>query len=33
MEIIISVLIAFYLPSLALELKLRLSRHQKHYRA
>lgn len=33
MEIIFSVLIAFYLPSLAMELKLRLVRHRKHYRA
>lgn len=33
MEIIISVLIAFYLPQLAGELKARAIRHHKHYRA
>jgi len=33
MEIIIAVLIAFYLPQAVVELKTRVIRHQKHYRA
>ena len=33
MEIIISIVIAFYLPQLAGEVKTRVLRHRKHYNA
>lgn len=33
MEIIISVIVAFYLPQLVCELKARVIRHRKHYSA
>lgn len=33
MEIIIATIVLFYAPQLAIELKTRVIRHRKHYRA